>query len=111
MDKLTKYQNLIKTILLEDAKIPPGHGDIEAFVVFDDERHSYQLMYIGWDRQRRMHSAILHLRLRGGKIWIEWDGTQEGVATKLMAAGVPKEEIVLAFYPERKRRYTEFAVS
>ena len=61
MDKLATYQKLIKNILLEDKKFPPSHGDIEAMVVFDDERQSYQLMYIGWDSQRRVHSAIIHM--------------------------------------------------
>ncbi|MFO0609569.1 MAG: element excision factor XisI family protein [Polyangiales bacterium] len=31
-------------------------------------------------------------------------------ATELLAAGVPKERIVLAFYPESVRHFGEFAV-
>jgi len=111
MDKLEEYRTLVKEILLQDAKFPPSHGDIEAGVVFDDERQSYQLMFIGWDRNRRVHGPVIHIRLRDDKIWIEWDGTEEGVANALVAAGVPKEKIVLAFYPEEKRPYTGFAVN
>lgn len=48
---------------------------------------------------------IIHLRLHDGKVYIERDGTEEGVATTLLAAGIPKEAIVLAFYPERKRAH------
>lgn len=111
MDKVEKYAQLIKELLTEDAKYKPGHGDIEPFVVFDDEHHSYQLMYIGWDTYRRMHSSIIHIRLLNNKIWIEYDGTEEGIATALLAAGVPKEDIVLAFHPPAKRPFTGFAVA
>ena len=110
MDKLSNYRTIIKDILREDAKFKPGHGEIEPFLVFDDEQGSYQLMYIGWDRHRRVHSSIIHLRLRNDKIWIEYDGTQEGVASALLAAGIAKSEIVLAFHSPWKRRFTEFAV-
>jgi hypothetical protein len=110
MGRLEKYRELVKKILTEDAKIKPGHGEIEPLLVFDDDHQSYQLMYIGWDRHRRMHGPIIHIRLRNDKIWIEYDGTQEGVATALLEAGVPKEDIVLAFHSPEKRKYTEFAV-
>ena len=34
---------------------------------------------------------------------------QEGIATDLLQAGVPKEDIVLAFQPSEARQFTEFA--
>lgn len=111
MDKINKYVQIIKDILTEDAKFKPSHGEIEPFLVFDDEHHSYQLMLIGWSGTWRMHAAVIHVRLINGKIWIEEDGTGEGIANVLVAAGVPKEDIVLAFHPPIKRPFTEFAVA
>ena len=43
------------------------------------------------------------------KLWIQHDGTEEGVALDLVAAGIPKEQIVLGFRPLSERKYTEFA--
>lgn len=54
---------------------------------------------------------ILHLRLHNGKVWIEHDGTAEGVAYALIEAGIPKEDIALAFHPPEKRPFTGFAVA
>ncbi len=108
---MDKYVTLIKEILGEYAQFPPSHGQIEAALIFDDEHKNYQLMFIGWDRDRRVHSIILHLRLHHNKIWIEWDGTPEGIALKLLAAGVPHQDIVLGFQPPEMRPYTEFAVA
>jgi hypothetical protein len=111
MDKLKRYGQIIKEILVEDARYKPAHGDIEPVLIFDDERHSYQLMYIGWDGSQRYHASIIHIRMLNNKIWIEEDGTEEGVATLLLEAGIPKEDIVLAFHSPAKRKYTEFAVA
>jgi hypothetical protein len=43
------------------------------------------------------HGAIAHIRLIDGKIWIPYDDMEEGVATELLEAGVPKAHIVLGF--------------
>jgi hypothetical protein len=46
-----------------------------------------------------------------GKLWIQRDGTEYGVANHFLEAGVPKEHIVLAFHTPVEREYTEFAVA
>ncbi|WP_442923105.1 element excision factor XisI family protein [Microcoleus sp. A006_D1] len=43
-------------------------------------------------------------------MWIERDRAKIGVANELVEAGVPKTDIVLAFYAPYRRPYTEFAV-
>jgi len=49
--------------------------------------------------------------LHNNKIYIEEDLTEDGIATNLLVAGVPREDIVLAFHPPEMRPYTEFAVA
>jgi len=46
-----------------------------------------------------------------GKLWIRCDNTEDGIATELVAAGVPKGDIVLGFKSEEMRRHTEFAAA
>jgi hypothetical protein len=111
MDKLEHYRALVKQLLRNEAAIKPASGEIEPHLVFDDEHNSYQLMYIGWQGSWRMHGVVIHVRLRNGKIWSEEDGTEQGFASKLLEAGVPKDEIVLAFHAPWERQYTEFAVA
>ena len=36
--------------------------------------------------------AIVHIRLIDGKIWIQYDGTEEDIVTELLEAGVPKAQ-------------------
>jgi len=48
---------------------------------------------------------------KNGKIWIQHDGTERGVANDLVEWGVPKEAIVLAFHAPYRWQYTGFAVN
>jgi hypothetical protein len=47
----------------------------------------------------------------GKKIWIQEDNTEDGLANLLLEKGIQKQEIVLAYYPEYHRSYTEFAAA
>jgi hypothetical protein len=111
MDQLNKYRNLIKQVLLRNAENAPTLGEIESIPVFDEQKNQYFLVDFGWNRTGRVHSVILHLQIKNGKVWIERDGTEEGIAYELMEVGIPKEDIVLAFYRPERRAITEFAVA
>ncbi|MGC1305871.1 MAG: element excision factor XisI family protein [Phormidesmis sp.] len=51
----------------------------------------------------------MHLDIKDGKIWIQHDGTEAGIATQLLELGVPANDIVLAFHSPNMRKFTEFA--
>ncbi|MFB2877127.1 XisI protein [Floridanema aerugineum] len=109
MDKLNHYRNLIQKILEEYHKLGSGNSDIESTLLFDPIRDQYLLLKMGWHQDNRIKRNVIHLRLKDEKIWIEEDWTEDGVATDLLQAGVPREDIVLAFHPPRLRQFTEFA--
>ena len=76
--------------------------------LFDSEQDHYQLLYVGWRGNERSFGCILHLDIKGGKIWIQHDGTEVGIANQLVELGVPKQDIVLAFHEPEIRQYTDF---
>lgn len=53
---------------------------------------------------------VVHIDLIEDKVWIQYDGTEDGVAMELVEAGIPKENIVLGFRPPEIRPYTGFAI-
>ncbi len=110
MDKLDIYRNHIETLLKEYSNYKPRYGEVEVQLIFDRERDHYQLMNVGWDGYERVRGAVLHLDIKDGKIWIQHDGTEGGIAGDLLDLGVPKHDIVLAFHAPDRRKYTDFAL-
>ena len=64
-----------------------------------------------WWQDERVRNATLYVRLHNGKIWIEEDWTEEGLATDLLRAGVLNNQIVLAFHHPTIRPLSQFAVA
>lgn len=111
MDKLEKYRILVKKILTEYHDWTSGSANLndESCLVFDEERDHYLWLFIGWQGKTRVKNTQVHIRIKHDKIWIEEDWTEEGIATELVNLGVPKDDIILAFYPPEERKFTEFA--
>ena len=107
---LDSYRSIIEQVLTEYAKCPYAHGQIERQLVFDRARDHYLLMRVGWDKQR-VHGCLIQIDLIDGKCWIQRDGTEEGIALDLEAAGIPKDRIVLAYRPPETRPLTGYAVA
>ncbi|MEH2393973.1 MAG: XisI protein [Nostoc sp.] len=103
------YSQIIQDILNNHSANDVANGT-EVQLLFDVERHHYQVLNIGWKEQRRIYGVIIHVDIKNKKIWIQRDGTEIGIANELIAAGVPKEDIVLGFHAPYKREFTDFAV-
>lgn len=111
MDTLTRYRDIVRNLIHEYARYKPSHGHIETEAIVDREKDHYEVIHVGWDGMRRVHGTVIHIDIIGDKIWIQYDGTSRPVAEAMVAAGIPREAIVLGFHPADVRQYTEFAVS
>lgn len=111
MEALDHYRSIIENILREYIQTPYAYGDIRTEAVFDRLNDRYLLINLGWDMGRRVHGSLVHIDIIDGKVWIQRDGTEQGIANELMSAGVPKDRIVLGFRPAEVRPFTEFAVA
>jgi hypothetical protein len=110
MDKLAHYRDIVRRVIEEYASHKPSHGQIETEAVIDPAKDHYEVMQVGWDRWRRVHGCVIHIDIIGDKVWIQYDGTNRPVADELLAAGIPRSDIVLGFQPADLRHHTEFAV-
>jgi hypothetical protein len=111
MDSLETYREIIERVLSDYAAVPYAHGDFKTEVVFDRVRDRYLLIDVGWDGKRRVHGCIVHIDIIDGKLWIQRDGTEQGIALDLEQAGIPKEHIVLGFREPELRQYTGYALA
>jgi hypothetical protein len=113
MEKLERYRDVIKQQIRRyvESFSEGANSDVEELELSDDERAHYQWISLGWENGKRAFYTHLYVRLHDGKIWIEKDTTEDGIATDLVREGVPREDIVLAFQPPEMRQYTDFAAA
>jgi hypothetical protein len=68
------------------------------------------LIEAGWQKSRRIYGTLVHIDIIDRKIWIQHDGTEEGIADELVKRGIPPQKIVLAYKSFARRKITDFAV-
>jgi hypothetical protein len=110
MVSLEASRDIVKQILTEHSTHQPAYGDVEMELIFDRERDRYQLVCTGWSKKRRIYGSLIHIDLKGDKIWIQSDGTEVGIANLLVDKGIPKQNIVLAYQAPNLREFTDFAL-
>ncbi len=114
MERVTEYRRLIRQIMEAHARPAaasfPATG-VEKLLIMDEERGHYLLLKLGWQGHQRIEWTLLHVRLKDGKIWIERDLTEDGIATELLDAGVPQTDLVLAFHVPELRPHIEFTAA
>lgn len=112
MDKLIKYREVILAILNKYVKIRLANSpEIENELILDEKGDHYQLIRVGFEDNRRVHYCVFHFDIKNDKIWIQQDTTDIPVAQLLLDAGIPKEDIVLAFHAPYRRELSGFAIA
>ena len=112
MERLEQYRDSIKQLIEKYSSRPYRYGDVEWQKIMDDDHDHYQLLLAGWQNDLRQYGIVIHMNIKpDGKIWIQYDGTEDGVANELVDLGVLKSDIVLAYKSEYMRQYTDFAVN
>src|SRR5205085_10909685 len=101
---------IVRRLIEEYASYKPANGAIRTEAVVDREHDDYEVMQVGWNGDCRVHGSIVHIDIRDGKVWIEYNGTDARIAEELVVAGIPRDDIVLGFHPAELRPLTGYAV-
>ncbi len=113
MDTLEKdsLRKIITTVLQDYIKFIGNDPDSELQLIIDENQKHYLLVETGWQKNRRIYGNLVHIDIIDNKIWIQQDGTEEGIANELVKQGISPQQIVLAFKTLERRKITDFAVS
>jgi XisI protein len=113
MERITFFQKkiheAIEEYLIELRQ--PINNDIEFFPIIDINKNHFQIIAMGWEGYKRIFNLLFHLDIIGDKIWVQEDKMEHSIAERLVEKGISKKEIVLAYFPDYHRAYTEYAVS
>jgi hypothetical protein len=111
MDRIETYREIVKQVIRSTADYLPVEDRVRCETILDDVDGHYELLSIGWSNQHRIHSALIHIDIHDGKVWVERDGTDLEIVQDLLDGGIPASEMVIGFHPPGHRKFTEFAVS
>ncbi|MCP4593455.1 MAG: XisI protein [bacterium] len=111
MDTVTTYQQIVQDVLQPYTEIEYAYVDAHNKLVCDEAGDHFIVLSMGWETKpkRRIHGCLIHIDIIDGKVWIQRDGTEDGVADELEDAGIPKSDIVLGFHEAHLRQYTGYA--
>jgi hypothetical protein len=113
MDRLIQIQATIKEILrgyIKQYQASSHDAGVETLLVTDDEHGQYLVIKNGWRGKDRVQHIPIFIRLVDDKVWVEEDWTDYEVVDRLLKAGIPQEDIILAFHHPSMRQYSEFVL-
>ncbi|NEQ40248.1 MAG: XisI protein [Okeania sp. SIO3I5] len=99
---LKKWRETLMKMLQYHADTPyhyGDYGDVKKYPSVSTDGNHFLLVYKGWKNGRRVCGTIVHAEIRIDQIWIHYDHTENGMTEELIVAGVPKDRIVVPFYP------------
>jgi XisI protein len=110
MDRIDRHRDILHQLLTENALLMNKPERITSNVIVSGDHNHFMVINEGWEGKRRIHSLVFHAEIRSDKLWIHHDGIDGGITEDLVAAGIPKDEIVLAFHSPEIRPHTGYAV-
>jgi hypothetical protein len=109
VEKENLYRNILQKVVEMHAQMPSEFEQPESIPICDTVHDNYLLMDVGWDATGRAYDVVFHLRLKDGKVLIETDGIEYGIAQDLIEAGIAKEDIIIAFADPQPKTLLELA--
>jgi hypothetical protein len=107
-DKVVDYRQIVQDVLSRYLGRKYANADIQNEAIFDQDKDRYLIMSVGWQGMKRVHSSLIHIDIIDGKLWIQADNTEHGIAHDFLEAGVSRQDIVLGFKLLQDRKFIEF---
>src|SRR5947209_3800853 len=97
MARVNDHSEIVRRLMREHLRVDqstqsPG---VDVVVVEDPRSDHYVLLNMGWQPgEKRVDKVVRHVRIKDGRMWVEEDWTEDGIAAELVEAGVPASVIV-----------------
>ncbi|MEM1215394.1 MAG: element excision factor XisI family protein [Bacteroidota bacterium] len=99
MDKLEQYQNILADWLQDKAILwSTPTNSLHTLPLVNQQQQHFQLLQLGWQTDTDyVHLCLYHLELRGEKIWIHANNTDQSITEELISYGIEALDIVITF--------------
>ncbi len=109
MANLKEYRDRVRKVIEHYAEGQPLPEGVERQFIFDTEHDHYQLVNVGWDDKHWIYGCVMHIDIKDGKVWLQYNGTEVEMGDELVAAGIPEKDIVIGFHSPFTRQFTKYS--
>ena len=92
MDRINEYRQIVRDFLEDFIKY-----DINAQLIFDNDRDRYLVMHNEWRNESRVYGCAMQIDIINGQIWIQQNSTEIYIDRELIQRGVASKDIILGF--------------
>lgn len=113
MDPVGRYRAIVQGLLreigdaCERSRRADGRDDIQTHCIFDAERDHYLLVSTVRGGSHHNTGYHIYIRIADGKVRIEDDWTDGELVEDLLAAGIPREDIILSWQEKRPQPHSD----
>jgi len=105
---IDQYRQTLQNILQTYCNTLNKNRTTTTQLIINQNQTRYLIIDEGWHNIKRIHDLIFDAEIRNQQIWLHHDGLDHGITDELVAAGIPKTSIVLAFHPPHIRPHTGY---
>ena len=97
MDKVEKYSQILKSLILKYAELKPSYSNNEWQPILDSEHGEYLLLKFVADKngESKNKYPIFHFRLKNGKVFIEENNTDSDIISELLSLGITENDLLV----------------
>jgi hypothetical protein len=97
MDKVKKYNQILKSLILKYSELKPSYSNNEWQPILDSEHGEYLLVKFvsGKNGESKTKYPIFHFRLKNGKVFIEENNTDSDIVSELLSLGVTEKDLAV----------------
>ena len=98
MDKIKKYQQILRKELEYQASIPSANAPkLTNHIIIDADNRHFMIMVIGWYKKVYKHYALLHFEIRNEKILVHQNNLDIDLNALFKENQIPDSDIVISF--------------
>ncbi len=94
MDKVDRNRDIVRLLINEYAGYKVSHGEVQAKAICNPEHDHYEVMHVGWDGSRLVHGSVIHIDLRGGKVFEVTGHANAGYRPRRLAGKSSQHSVV-----------------
>jgi len=96
MDRIKKYQEILKKTFVEHTKISIANmPNVKSELIINEAKTHFILIDIGWHEEEFIHDWVFHFELKDSKVYGHKNMTDFDIVGQLIKNGIAEKDIII----------------